>query len=177
MVKEKKHSLQYLDYQTNSNFFSFNFGRSHLILNFVFSNLWLTVNENCQWLDSNSIFLVLEATAQPNVPQPLPFLYHYQQLSMSFQRLPVVIFIHGGSFTSGSSTLTSYEPSAIVCRGNIIFVSIQYRVGAFGFLSMGDKSSAKGNAGLVDQGLKLLKLFCWQCDKTTKSFCYHTLIR
>ena len=52
---------------------------------------------------------------------------------------------------SGSSTLDIYNPEEIVKRGNIIFVSIQYRVGSHGFLYFGKDSSAPGNVGLLDQ--------------------------
>jgi carboxylesterase type B len=47
--------------------------------------------------------------------------------------------------------LEIYNPSVIVARGNVIFVAMQYRLGAFGFLSMGTNSTAPGNAGLLDQ--------------------------
>jgi len=65
--------------------------------------------------------------------------------------LPVIVFIYGGGFTTGSSSLEIYNPSVIVARGNVIFVAMQYRLGAFGFMSMGTNSSAPGNAGLLDQ--------------------------
>ena len=45
----------------------------------------------------------------------------------SYQKLPVVVFIYGGGFTTGSNSLDIYEPSSLVARGNIIFVSMQYR--------------------------------------------------
>jgi para-nitrobenzyl esterase len=60
-----------------------------------------------------------------------------------FQKLPVLVFIYGGGFTTGSSTQEGYNPSVLVTRGNIVFVSMQYRLGAFGFLSMGQVSHSQ----------------------------------
>jgi carboxylesterase type B len=52
---------------------------------------------------------------------------------------------------SGSASLEVYNPEAIVNRGNVIFVAMQYRVGAHGFLYFGQESNAPGNVGLLDQ--------------------------
>ena len=57
----------------------------------------------------------------------------------------------GGGFTTGSISLEGYNPKVLVAHGNVVFVAIQYRLGAFGFMSMGTKTSALGNAGLFDQ--------------------------
>jgi carboxylesterase type B len=45
----------------------------------------------------------------------------------SSKKLPVLVFVHGGGFTTGSSSLGAYDPSILVVRGNLIFVSMQYR--------------------------------------------------
>ncbi|KAK2743555.1 triacylglycerol lipase [Colletotrichum kahawae] len=65
-------------------------------------------------------------------------------------RLPVLVNIHGGGYVAG----VPVEGDAFVhqAQGQIIFVAIQYRLGAFGFLA-GDEIQASGvaNAGLLDQ--------------------------
>ncbi|KAF5515964.1 Lipase 1 [Colletotrichum siamense] len=65
-------------------------------------------------------------------------------------RLPVLVNIHGGGYVAG----VPVEGDAFVhqAQGQIIFVSIQYRLGVFGFLA-GDEIQASGvaNAGLLDQ--------------------------
>ncbi|OCK94390.1 alpha/beta-hydrolase [Cenococcum geophilum 1.58] len=66
--------------------------------------------------------------------------------------LPVMVQIHGGGYVRGSSA--TYPGNALVYQscGNLIYVSIQYRLGPFGFLA-GDEVKADGiwNAGLLDQ--------------------------
>jgi len=60
---------------------------------------------------------------------------------------PVVVFIHGGSFIFGSGSIAKGD---YVMEEDIVFVSIQYRLGPFGFLTTAD-SAAPGNYGLHDQ--------------------------
>ena len=66
--------------------------------------------------------------------------------------LPVLVQIHGGGYTAGDTQ--TYPGDALVnaSNGNIIYVSIQYRLGIFGFLG-GSAIAEDGvlNAGLLDQ--------------------------
>lgn len=48
--------------------------------------------------------------------------------------LPMLVWIYGGGYMSGSSTLDIYNAKALAAVGNVIVASMQYRVGAFGFL-------------------------------------------
>ncbi|XP_052562844.1 juvenile hormone esterase-like [Culex pipiens pallens] len=70
------------------------------------------------------------------------------------EELPVIIFIHGGSYASGSASFAEYGPERLMDTRKVILVVIQYRLGAFGFLSTGD-SSSQGNYGLKDQSMAL----------------------
>uniref|UniRef100_A0A914DSV8 Carboxylesterase type B domain-containing protein n=2 Tax=Acrobeloides nanus TaxID=290746 RepID=A0A914DSV8_9BILA len=68
---------------------------------------------------------------------------------------PVIVFIHGGNFQSGSSA--DYPQDAILnnfVSRKIIFISANYRLGPIGFLSTGD-STLPGNIGLWDLILTL----------------------
>ncbi|XP_025083329.1 bile salt-activated lipase-like isoform X1 [Pomacea canaliculata] len=66
--------------------------------------------------------------------------------------LPVFVFIHGGAFVWGSSDI--YSMGGLVTKGNIIVVTLNYRLGALGFLSTGDPT-LPGNYGLWDQHLAI----------------------
>lgn len=63
--------------------------------------------------------------------------------------LPVMIWIHGGGFISGSADSFIYDPVYLV-QENVIVVTMNYRLGPLGFLSM-PAAGIAGNAGLKDQ--------------------------
>ena len=67
--------------------------------------------------------------------------------------LPVMVWIHGGAFTAGSGSVSIYNGSALAQDG-IIVVTINYRVGVYGFLASPDltrEAGTSGNYGLLDQ--------------------------
>lgn len=66
-----------------------------------------------------------------------------------------MVYIHGGAFVRGSSSILIYGPDYLL-QNDVIFVAFNYRLGAFGFLSLKDSSlNVPGNAGLKDQCLAL----------------------
>ncbi|KAI8504436.1 Carboxylesterase 5A [Branchiostoma belcheri] len=70
--------------------------------------------------------------------------------------LPVMVWIHGGSFVSGTGAL--YNFTALTAYQDVVVVTVNYRLGAFGFLSTGD-DNAPGNYAFLDQveALKWIK--------------------
>merc|ERR1712226_231368 len=74
------------------------------------------------------------------------------------EKLPVFVYSHGGNFHSGSSTMPLYEGRYLSSIGDIIVISVNYRMDVFGFLpvlnSWNDKDSV-GNFGLTDQQVAL----------------------
>jgi para-nitrobenzyl esterase len=52
------------------------------------------------------------------------------------QTLPVMVWIHGGAYNSGSTSLPSYHGKQLAASGKVIVVSIQYRLGILGFLTL-----------------------------------------
>lgn len=64
---------------------------------------------------------------------------------------PVIVFIHGGAFSQG--TAVNHGPQNLMDR-EIVLVTINYRLGALGFLATGTRESP-GNVGMKDQALAL----------------------
>lgn len=68
---------------------------------------------------------------------------------------PVMVFIHGGANIDGSARNTWYDGATLAERGNLVLVTLQYRLGAWGYLELsqiGGKDYAEsGNLGVLDQ--------------------------
>ncbi len=66
---------------------------------------------------------------------------------------PVIVYIHGGAFVGGSS-LEKHLDGSSLCRKGAVVVTVNYRLGPFGFLCTSDgikESGHTGNYGLYDQ--------------------------
>ncbi len=70
-------------------------------------------------------------------------------------RRPVLVWIHGGAFILGSGSQMLYNGATLARRGDVVVVTVNYRLGALGFLRLrdrfGERLPATGNEGLLDQ--------------------------
>lgn len=67
-------------------------------------------------------------------------------------RRPVLVWLHGGGFVSGSGTLPIYAGDTFARNGDLVVVSVSYRVGALGFLYLGaEDGTDSGNFWITDQ--------------------------
>lgn len=68
---------------------------------------------------------------------------------------PVMVWIHGGAYCLGSSAQAIYDGRVLAERGDVVVVTINYRVGALGFLDLSSFDTADArfdtNCGLRDQ--------------------------
>ncbi|SPO06849.1 related to cholinesterase [Cephalotrichum gorgonifer] len=62
---------------------------------------------------------------------------------------PVMLYIHGGGFTSGSSRNTNTDGTNLASRGDVVSIAVNYRVGSLGFLIL-DDGVHNGNYGIGD---------------------------
>jgi para-nitrobenzyl esterase len=71
------------------------------------------------------------------------------------KKRPVMVWIHGGGFIEGSTRNTWYDGARLAGRGDVVVVTVQYRIGALGFLDVSDIGgqdfAQSGNVGLLDQ--------------------------
>uniref|UniRef100_A0A3B4A8A1 Carboxylic ester hydrolase n=1 Tax=Periophthalmus magnuspinnatus TaxID=409849 RepID=A0A3B4A8A1_9GOBI len=105
---------------------------------FIKFNTFL-VSEDCLYLN---VFVPLDV----NLTVPL------------WTHLPVLVWIHGGDFIAGSASKPLYDGRFLSNFTHTVVVSMDYRLGAFGFLVSGKDplTSAVGNYGILDQQAALL---------------------
>jgi para-nitrobenzyl esterase len=69
--------------------------------------------------------------------------------------LPVMMWVYGGAFLTGGTAISTYDASRVCAEQEVVVVSANYRLGALGFLWLGDhggdEAGAVPNAGLLDQ--------------------------
>lgn len=105
---------------------------------------------------------VRDATEQgPLCPQSVPLgstsedclnLNVYAPPGAAHRRLPVMVWIHGGAYILGSGA--GYDPAPLVATGQVVVVSMNYRLGPLGFMALpglAGESATTGNYGLLDQ--------------------------
>jgi para-nitrobenzyl esterase len=66
------------------------------------------------------------------------------------RRRAVMVWLHGGAFTSGSGSLPLFDGTALARRGDAVVVTVNYRLGALGFLAHAS-GELSANFGLLDQ--------------------------
>lgn len=94
------------------------------------------------------------------VPQHLRIRHHAEKSNHELPKVPILIWIYGGGYMSGTSTLDIYDADIVAATNDVIVASMQYRVGSFGFLYLNKyfghgSEEAPGNMGLWDQALAI----------------------
>jgi len=84
------------------------------------------------------------------------------------ERLPVLVFIHGGGHVQGSATVQAgpgeilYDGSELARRGHVVAVTVQYRLGALGFVSIPELDAERADGGSGNLGtLDLVAALGW----------------
>ncbi|HYP80355.1 MAG TPA: carboxylesterase family protein, partial [Steroidobacteraceae bacterium] len=74
-------------------------------------------------------------------------------------RRPVMVYIHGGEYSSGSGSSPLYDGRRLCTRGDVVVITVNHRLNIFGHLYLGrlggTEYAASGNAGLLDLVLAL----------------------
>lgn len=96
-----------------------------------------------------------EFMVQNEVSEDCLYLNIWAPAERSGGGLPVLVYIHGGAFREGSGAIAVYDGENLARKG-LVVVTINYRLGIFGFLAhpeLREESphSASGNYGLLDQ--------------------------
>ncbi|MGY0488666.1 carboxylesterase/lipase family protein [Streptomyces sp. WG-D5] len=90
------------------------------------------------------------SSTSPGTSEDCLYLNVYTPAKRTNRPLPVMFWIHGGGFSTGSGD--AEDGSLIARTNNVVVVSINYRLGVFGFLDLpGLSKQGAGNYGLLDQ--------------------------
>jgi para-nitrobenzyl esterase len=74
------------------------------------------------------------------------------------RKRPVMVYIHGGAYSSGSANSALYDGVNLCRRGDVVFVTLNHRLNLFGFLYLAELAPGfedSGNAGMLDLVLAL----------------------
>jgi len=69
------------------------------------------------------------------------------------KKRPVIVWLHGGGFSSGAGGLDWYDGRGLAKLGDVVVAGVNYRLGALGFLVA--EGVSEGNLGLLDQAMAL----------------------
>jgi len=96
--------------------------------------------------------------AEPNQSEDCLFLNVCAPLARAARPRPVIVYIHGGAYSSGSGSSPLYEGGALCRRGDVVVVTLNHRLGVLGYLSLSGylpDVPDSGNAGTLDLVLAL----------------------
>ena len=83
------------------------------------------------------------------------------------RRRPVLVYFHGGAYNNGSVNNDLYDGTRLVHRGDVVVVTVNHRLNAFGYMYLGDLApeyAESGNAGQLD----LILALKWVRDNITE---------
>lgn len=103
-------------------------------------------------------FLLANGTLEVNMPESQDEDCLYLNIwapHPDMRKRPVMVWLHGGSFLNGSGSQSDYDGANFAEQGDLILVTLNYRLGVLGFLYleelMGEAAPSSGNNGLLDQ--------------------------
>lgn len=82
------------------------------------------------------------------------YLNVWHPVTAAKEKKPVMVFVHGGGFVTGSGSEEWYEGTHLASKGDVVVVTFNYRLGPFGFLThpaLKDAQGHEGNYGFLDQ--------------------------
>ncbi|HEV7607310.1 MAG TPA: carboxylesterase/lipase family protein [Steroidobacteraceae bacterium] len=92
--------------------------------------------------------------SEPNQSEDCLFLNVTAPLAKAARPRPVIVYIHGGAYSSGSGSSLLYDGSMLCRRGDVVVVTLNHRLSLFGYLYLAGFPDS-GNAGMLDLMLAL----------------------
>ena len=85
----------------------------------------------------------------PRQDEACHFLNMWVPLGRTYQR-PVMVYFHGGAYSTGSVTDPLNDGANLAARGDVIVITVNHRLNAFGYLYLPERFPDSGNAGQLD---------------------------
>ncbi|WP_207669850.1 carboxylesterase/lipase family protein [Thermaerobacter sp. FW80] len=99
--------------------------------------------------------LISNLTGGATLPQDEDCLYLNIWSPSPEGRRPVMVWIHGGAYLTGAGSIPWYDGTSFAREGGVVLVTVNYRLGALGFLyleeAFGPDFAGSGNLGILDQ--------------------------
>ncbi len=90
---------------------------------------------------------------EPALSEDALFLNVWTPALRDGKKRPVMVWFHGGGFTSGSGSSNAYDGVRLANRGDVVVVTVNHRLNYFGYLNLaqyGEKFADSGAAGMLD---------------------------
>jgi len=101
----------------------------------------------------------LQPGSEANQSEDCLFLNVTAPVSKAARPRPVIVYIHGGAYSSGSGSSSLYDGSTLCRRGDVVVVTVNHRLSLFGYLFLPGFPDS-GNAGMLD----LVRALRWVRD-------------
>ena len=92
--------------------------------------------------------------SEPNQSEDCLFLNVTAPIAKAAKPRPVIVYIHGGAYSSGSGSSPLYDGATLCRRGDVVVVTVNHRLSLFGYLYLPGFPDS-GNAGMLDLVLAL----------------------
>ena len=126
------------------------------------ANRFLAPRAPQPWREVRDAFAYGAASPQAHAREPTSedclFLNVWTPALRDRGRRPVMVYIHGGAYSSGSGSHPTYDGTRLVRRGNVVVVTLNHRLDAFGYAYLARRDAGlpdSGNAGQLDLVLAL----------------------
>ena len=96
----------------------------------------------------------MQPGSEPNQSEDCLFLNVTAPLAKPSKPRPVIVYIHGGAYSSGSGSSPLYDGAHLCRHGDVVVVTLNHRLSLFGYLSLPGFPDS-GNAGMLDLVLAL----------------------
>lgn len=116
----------------------------------------VTYGNSCPQIPTGSgggLFTSWQPNPVPDLSEDCLFLNVWTPELRDREKRPVMVWFHGGGFSSGNGSSNAYDGVRLANRGDVVVVTVNHRLNYFGYMYLGDygeQFADSGNAGILD---------------------------